>query len=223
MDVNNRTLPQLQSGHVIMLREPYLHHASGTRAICFEAEGLPSDLSRSVVLCVLEGGEVHAFSLDALVRLKAECIGYLPAFRNSEWGSCMYYELLSYASSGQLFDQLLEMRRSALAQNVRRGAEYLDAKDPTWWKRLVLSELDLSHECLCVIGQLRSGDFACELQALLTLPFAPSLADVGAILRASEAYGFVLPEDANETEYETLTDLWRAEVLARRSRPARQE
>jgi len=215
MDINDDNLSQIEAGHVIRLREPFLRYSAGTRGICVEHDA-DDDPYWRIVVCVLEGGELHAFTLDALVAMKAECVGYLPAFCHAERGSCVFGELRSNASRPGFLDRLLGDRRSTLEANVHRGAEYLDAQDPTWWNRLDLGSLDLGDGEHCVIGQLYSADFLAELQHALFPLFAYNRPEAKQLLTAGEAHGFLLPDDAHHIENETLTDLWLVEALARR-------
>ncbi len=54
---------------------------------------------------------------------------------------------------------------TTLADRVRKGAEFLDAKDPGWFMAIDTNRLDMKNKCMCVLGQ-RHGKFFDGARAL---------------------------------------------------------
>lgn len=101
-----------------------------------------------------------------------------------------------------------------MRERVRRGAEYLDERDPGWHRRINPDTLELGSGDRCVLGQLH-GEFRLGLgrSGVLSLSSAPraSLSPV--------AHGFKCVGDVSEEwqahDYALLTQAWRAAVRAR--------
>lgn len=107
-----------------------------------------------------------------------------------------------------------QITEEAVRDRVRRGAEYLDERDPGWHRRIDPSALELESGDRCVLGQLH-GEFRLGLgrSGMLNLSSAPraSLSPV--------AHGFKCVEGVSEEwqarDYELLTKAWRAAVQTR--------
>lgn len=107
-----------------------------------------------------------------------------------------------------------QITKDAVGERVRRGAEYLDERDPGWHRRIDPSTLDLGSGDRCVLGQLH-GEFRLGLgrSGMISLSSAPraSLSPV--------AYGFTcvdgVPEEWQARDYDLLTQAWRDEIRAR--------
>lgn len=59
---------------------------------------------------------------------------------------------------------------SGVAERVAAGAAYLDDREPGWWERIDMDRLDMSAECLCVLGQLAT-DLETPLWAAIVMSF----------------------------------------------------
>lgn len=88
---------------------------------------------------------------------------------------------------------------------IKRGAETLDKLIPGWFRKVKITELDLSCSCGCVIGQLDNAGYYSKLEekGLLEMP---------------ARYGFDIEPyvDDGEREYDKLTEAWKGEIRARR-------
>lgn len=100
------------------------------------------------------------------------------------------------------------MTVQTLVENVKRGAELLDKEYPGWALKIELPTLSLQDNRECILGQLL-GNFADGLDEL----------EVDSLHDAAY-FGFYLyssdEEDLNDPGWDTLTNLWRAEVVDRR-------
>lgn len=115
--------------------------------------------------------------------------------------------------------QARRAQRISLARartRVQRGADYLDAFDPGWYRHVDPHTLELSSGSSCVLGQLH-GDFRMGLSRshLINLSSAPraSLSPV--------SYGFQcvngVSDDAQEQDYAYLNQAWREAVQQRQA------
>jgi hypothetical protein len=98
-------------------------------------------------------------------------------------------------------------------ERVARGAAYLDRHVPGWVDIIDLSQLNLSSQCGCVLGQLE-GDFSLAIEKL-----KPWWTNLGVLGRWAEQRGFYLHPRLTEVwkrDYETLTISWREHIIARR-------
>ena len=91
-------------------------------------------------------------------------------------------------------------RRSDVQEKVKRGAEFLDEREPGWIKRIDLKKLDMLSPATCILGQLQ-GSYAkglvyYDLYQLLYL------------------YGFDAAISALG-EFSDLTRMWRREIKQR--------
>lgn len=99
---------------------------------------------------------------------------------------------------------------------VRRGAEYLDDVDPSWYRRVNADTLELSSGGSCILGQLH-GDFRMGLtrSRLYDLSSAPR-ANLSPV-----AFGFHchynVGEELQRKDYEHLTRAWQ-EVIQKRQK-----
>lgn len=106
------------------------------------------------------------------------------------------------------------------SENVRRGAQFLDAHVPGWDAKVVDSRLDLGDGESCVLGQLFAGHYAEGKRVLrLALPWNERrFLTANAIARQ---YGFAIPfwheMSAQGYAYSRLTEQWLAFLHARRS------
>lgn len=92
-----------------------------------------------------------------------------------------------------------------LKKYVNQGAKLLDSKTPNWDQNIDLARLNLNSCMSCVLGQIY-GDWqdACDY---LDIDGIDDVFGFSAVYTPSGEY-------ANDM-YSTLTDLWRAEILAR--------
>jgi hypothetical protein len=86
-----------------------------------------------------------------------------------------------------------------------RGADLLDAENPTWYRITDLDTLDMSDPDFCVLGQVY-GDY-CD--GLLKL----NLTAFGARVRN---YGFDMLSGTPDEDFTLLTQAWREQILLRR-------
>ncbi len=94
--------------------------------------------------------------------------------------------------------------RSPLRDAVAEGIDFLDEQIPGWDEAVDADTLDLGHECMCVLGQLRrTFNDAC-------LEFRLSFADVC-------RYGFYVDPDAPAGAWEALTAEWRDAIRERQA------
>ncbi len=102
----------------------------------------------------------------------------------------------------------------AARQRAARGAAYLDAVDPGWYRHMDLRRLELADGTACVLGQ-RYGSFLLGLgrSGLLNLSSAPlhSLSPVD--------YGFLCVQhvdaEVQARDYALLNQAWREEIRQR--------
>ena len=90
---------------------------------------------------------------------------------------------------------------------AKRGAEFLDEKDPKWAQKVNLTTLDLGSQFFCVLGQLY-GDF---YDGALTC----NLTRHEEIERGFDLGGSAW---AKPGAYDELTRCWKDEIRARRKR-----
>jgi hypothetical protein len=104
-----------------------------------------------------------------------------------------------------------------LNECVRRGAEMLDREYPDWAERVHLGSLDLWSEYDCVLGQLfpyqieRASHFIAGAVCLIGCDLSMAvdwLTDFG--------FDWEPSLDDYDDGYDTLTELWAAEVMKRR-------
>lgn len=99
---------------------------------------------------------------------------------------------------------------------VQRGAEYLDEIDPTWYRDVEPTTLELASGGSCILGQLH-GDFRLGLgrSQLINMSSAPrtSLSPV--------TYGFKcrqnVPEEQQQRDYVLLNQAWREAIRERQA------
>lgn len=105
-------------------------------------------------------------------------------------------------------------------ERVSRGAEALDVEHPGWAEMIDLSELQLSDECNCVVGQLstqvvpgyRYGSFVPEE----VLSFRYNLSDYDPCDFASMlGFDIYSGSDDNEAAYALLQEAWLDEIMDR--------
>lgn len=92
-----------------------------------------------------------------------------------------------------------------LVERVERGAELLDEEYPGWAFKIDEYLLDLANASKCVLGQL----FGCYSAGLDELKIDSLTEDV--------EYGFTIlcAEDSSHPCWNTLTNLWLAEITER--------
>lgn len=114
--------------------------------------------------------------------------------------------------------RLPEDRKTELEEQVKRGARLLDAVEPDWYLKVLMSELDLASCFKCVLGQLYKT-FGIGIRKL----FDGSVVDDGAYERAA-MHGFCLgdndplPVQAEGTEYRFLQERWKEAIRTRREK-----
>lgn len=94
------------------------------------------------------------------------------------------------------------------AGRVRRGAELLDRQIPDWAGRIDTERLDLSDDCLCVLGQLHDGN---EFAA----PYRVGAYRLGLDGAEEVAHGFTAAQVGSQEQWAELDRLWAAEIRAR--------
>ena len=121
---------------------------------------------------------------------------------------------------------------TSTAERVTKGAQFLDERDPDWWREDVpnaidLDELELDRTDACVLGQ------RCPLEVLAAwnpsgemwnaeryMAYATHLSGLSGDWRIRWAceHGFTLggPLGAEREEWDALTDIWRVLILERR-------
>lgn len=95
---------------------------------------------------------------------------------------------------------------------VRRGAQLLDEKRPTWFQRIDLVSLDLRWDHDCVLGQVARAETSSYWYLYREL--------FGPIATGTEAdpYGFDLLDDLRpDEEWAALRVAWIAEIEKRRA------
>jgi hypothetical protein len=111
---------------------------------------------------------------------------------------------------------------TTIAERVAAGAAFLDEREPGWWERINLDELDLHSACRCVLGQLATdlgyvetgwgnilGRF--ELRRWRWSYEFDGLPDTDV------ACGFNAGGNQAQEEYAALTAEWKRVIEARRS------
>lgn len=205
----------LQLGHLVRLGRPLLTYAAGARAVYVGHDVRSLSLER-IHLLVFEDGALQALPIDVLKALEARVVGFLPQVRRLTADRQQYNAFRDQARrTPDLFTRLLDDRRGALRVCVQRGATHLDATFPAWWDGIDLATLDMTLVGRCVVAQLYGGDVYTHLHRVLP---PERLDTIGHVLKAGEQHGFLLPDDGEHIEYETLTELWRTEVRMRRER-----
>jgi len=101
---------------------------------------------------------------------------------------------------------------AAIAERAERGAAYLDVREPGWWQRIDLGELDLQSPCNCVLGQLHARRPDEELHYLGALRQFGLPDDPGDDMDAG--LGFYTDDDQ---EWPLLNEAWRELIEARRA------
>lgn len=99
-------------------------------------------------------------------------------------------------------------------ERVRRGAEYLDERDPGWHRRIDPNVLELGSGDHCVLGQLH-GEFRLGLgrSGMLSLSSAPR-ASLSPVAHGFKCVGGV-SEEWQARDYELLTRAWRIAIRQR--------
>ena len=92
---------------------------------------------------------------------------------------------------------------------VLRGIAVLNRRRPSWSSKINTQKLDLGSCTVCVLGQLYStpGDENGYARGLALLN--------GEVEKDPTRFGFEL--DYGESDYEELTEIWRAEIAKQRA------
>lgn len=102
---------------------------------------------------------------------------------------------------------------------AERGAVYLDAVKPDWFRCITLNTLQLSDNGTCVLGQC-FGDYFNALTALVPAfnGYDPDLVEEHANRRQfAETFGFQVPRPLEDRGgYERLGLAWKALIVRRR-------
>lgn len=99
-----------------------------------------------------------------------------------------------------------------VAERVKRGADWLDAVLPEWWRTFDLNRFDLASGCNCVVGQLSGHAFDDVVSHQRSAGWFDLSYDL------AEELGFYAgPAELVPHEYQALEDEWRRVIAERRS------
>lgn len=92
---------------------------------------------------------------------------------------------------------------------VESGAEYLDHKEPGWYKKIKLEKLHMEEPNSCILGQLH-GNFDEAVDKIYNMNTAAYVLGFHA-----DADGSYNPDDSY---YKKLTAAWKSEIKKRRTK-----
>lgn len=102
---------------------------------------------------------------------------------------------------------------NTVTERVVAGAKFLDEHMPGWEKRVNLDELEMSSECLCILGQ-QNGSYGQVAESLGLDPDGKQATDLGFL---ESTLGDVNANlHAVLAEYHALDDAWHDLITARR-------
>ena len=99
------------------------------------------------------------------------------------------------------------MTTDKVQERVSRGAALLDQRYPGWFTKIDLAHLDMSTNCLCVLGQV-TGSYAASTGEL-----CPGTADWHGFMAAVHEAS----EESYDRAYAALDREWTQVILARRA------